>query len=130
MPTPSPLSSSPTPRSPSRACGARESLGYDGFKKVKGVARHVAADVRGNVLACVCGPANDHESRWLKDLLIAVRYAGFQWACVVVADGGYVGMDLDSATEGFELEIVKRSDVDGARRRVNPTRSSRYSGGG
>ena len=104
----------------SRVWGVRESLGYDGFKKVKGVARHVAADVRGNVLACVCGPANDHESRWLKDLLIAVRYAGFRRACVVVADGGYVGMDLDSATEGFELEIVKRSDLDGGKAEGKP----------
>ena len=54
----------------------RELLGYDGHQHVKGIGRHVATDLRGQVLACVCAPANDDESRWLKDILIAVRKLG------------------------------------------------------
>ena len=104
----------------SRVEGRREALGYDGFKRVKGVARHVACDLRGNVLACVCAPANDHESTWLKDVLIAVRHAGFARAHVVVADGGYEGQDFLAAVEGFELEVVKRSDVDGGKASGKP----------
>ena len=99
----------------SRVEGIRESLGYDGHKHVKGIGRHVATDLRGHVLACVCAPANDHESRWLKDVLIAVREIGFSVAGTVVADGGYTGKDADAATQGFDLAVVKRSDYSGAK---------------
>lgn len=104
----------------SRVWGARQVLGYDGFKKIKGIARHVATDARGNVLACVCSAANEHESRWLKELLIAVRQAGFSRACLVTADGGYQGKEVDCQIEGFELQVVKRSDLDGAKRKDKP----------
>ena len=82
----------------------------DGFKHVKGIARHVATDLRGLLLAVKCAPANEHESRRIDDLLIEVRESGFTRADRVVADGGYRGTEEACASEGFELEVVKRSD--------------------
>lgn len=104
----------------SRVRGKREALGYDGFKKIKGIARHVATDARGHVLACACSAANAHESKWLKEVLIAVRDAGFNRACIVTADGGYQGKEAASDIEGFELKVVKRSDLDGQKTRGKP----------
>ncbi len=100
----------------SRVGGMREALDFDGHKRIKGIARHVATDVRGHVLACACGPANDCESRWLKDVLTAVKHTGFRRAYLVVADGGYQGKELEAVVEGFELEIIKRSDLDGPKK--------------
>lgn len=104
----------------SRVRGYRQDLGYDGFKKIKGISRHVATDVHGHVLACVCSSANEHESRWLKEALIAVRQTGFSHANLVTADGGYRGMETASAIEGFELKVVKRSDLDGRKHKRKP----------
>lgn len=58
---------------------------------------------------------NEHESQWLKDVLIVVCHAGFTQATAVVADGGYQGREFECAMGGYQLQVVKRSDVDGAK---------------
>ena len=94
----------------SHVWGRRESRGFDGHKKVNGVKYHVATDTGGRVLACVTGPANEHDSVMLADLLDAVRRAGFTRIRVVYADAGYRGCGAIARGRGARLEIVKRSD--------------------
>ncbi len=96
-----------------RVWGWMQQRGYDGHKHIKGIARHLVTDLRGNVLAVVASAANCHESQWLKEALIAVRYSGFEEADRVIADGGYRGQEEAAASQGFELKIVMRSDQTG-----------------
>lgn len=92
--------------------GRKQYLGYDGNKHIKGIKRHLLTDTLGNVLAYVVLAANAHETQWLRDVLIAARYCGYERAALVVGDGGYTGQEEYAAVEGFELEIVLRTDFE------------------
>jgi putative transposase len=89
-------------------------IGYDGGKKTKGRKRHIVVDTLGLVLAIVIHPANIHDSKAAKDVLMALKYKYINGIIKIFADGGYQGDTLfewAKQTMGWVIEVVKRNDA-------------------
>lgn len=78
--------------------------GVDGFKKVKGIKRHLLVDSQGNPLLIDVTAANVHDSVGVRKLLndIGLRYKSIS---LIKADNGYRG--IDTTLDKFDVECVK-----------------------
>jgi transposase len=88
----------------------KRTIGFDGFKKIKGRKRHLLVDTQGLALKIKVTAANLREQTGARQLLnpLVGRFLRMQ---LVWADQGYTG-DLDRWMEeklGWRLEIVKRT---------------------
>ena len=88
------------------AWGAKESAGFDGFKRVTGVKLHCATDSRGHLLACVCTAANAHDGPWLAPVLRRVRALGFTTVVCALADGAYRYFAPEAEALGVRLRVT------------------------
>ena len=78
--------------------------GVDGFKKVKGIKRHILVDSNGLPLLCDVTTANVHDSNGVGILLSNMRLY-YPAVSLVKADQGYRG--VDSSLDGIVVECVK-----------------------
>lgn len=82
--------------------------GIDGFKRVKGIKRHVAVDCHGYPLEVIITTANVHDSKAAYKLIpnILVYHPRVQ---LIKADKGYCGRleDILPSCAGTQLECVK-----------------------
>src|SRR4028119_2264270 len=93
-----------------RGPAGENTIGIDGFKKVKGRKRHLLVDTQGLVLKAKATKANLSERTGARQLLEPL-VGEFPRLQLVWADQGYTG-DLNTWMEeklGWRLEIVKRS---------------------
>ena len=93
-----------------RGPAGEQTIGIDGFKKVKGRKRHLLVDTQGFVLKVKATKANLSERTGARQLLEPL-VGEFPRLQLVWADQGYTG-DLDSWMEeklGWRLEIVRRT---------------------
>jgi putative transposase len=88
--------------------------GFDAGKKVKGVKRHIMVDTLGLVLDVMVTPAN-WQDRQGGLVLMGGNRGRWPRLRKVFADAGYAGQLVDGIRTlcGWELEIVKRSDLPG-----------------
>jgi putative transposase len=87
--------------------------GFDGAKLVTGRKRHILVDVMGLILVVLVHKASIQERDGAKSLLQRAKVKGFQYLCLIWADGGYGGqamIDWVFNLAGWIFEIVKRSD--------------------
>lgn len=97
--------------------------GYDSGKRIKGLKRHIIVDTTG-MLLCVkvhsAAIADRHGGR------LVVEHLGKNWRNIkkLFVDGGYQlpgkNQRSDAPINGYEIEIVKRSDLGAGR--VSPKR--------
>ena len=87
-----------------RSAYSQSQKGIDGFKKVKGIKRHIPVDSEGLLLLCDVTTANVHDSKGVAMLLSDMRIH-YPTVSLVKADHGYRG--IDSALDGFVVECVK-----------------------
>lgn len=90
---------------------AKEALGYDGGKRLKGRKRHIVTDTQGLLLAVDVHPANEHDSKSAFGVLEQLRWR-FDRMKKIYADGGYRGQLSERVKNelGYEMEITLRSD--------------------
>jgi putative transposase len=94
----------------SRSCDT----GYDGGKRIKGIKRHIVVDTTG-MLLCVkvhsAGIADRHGGR----LVLGCLRKNWRAIKKLFVDGGYQlpgkNQRKDTPINGYEIEIVKRSDI-------------------
>jgi putative transposase len=87
--------------------------GFDKAKLVTGRKRHILVDVMGLILVVLVHKASIQERDGAKSLLQRAKDKGFQYLCLIWADGGYPGqpmIDWGFNLAGWIFEIVKRSD--------------------
>ncbi|MDE6300915.1 MAG: IS5 family transposase [Muribaculaceae bacterium] len=78
--------------------------GVDGFKKIKGIKRHILVDSNGLPLLCDITTANVHDSKGV-DILLSDMKIYYPTVSLVKADRGYQGVNF-TADSAF-IECVK-----------------------
>lgn len=88
--------------------------GYDGGKHIKGVKRHIMVDTTGMLLSVVVHSAGIADRRGAK-LLLERMERNWKNLKKIFVDGGYQlpgsNQRFDAPINGYEIEIVKRSDL-------------------
>lgn len=87
-----------------RSAYSQSQKGVDGFKKVKGIKRHLLVDSQGNPLLVDVTVANVHDSVGVRKLFKDISLY-YKTISLIKADQGYRG--IDTALDEFTVECVK-----------------------
>ncbi|MDE7115974.1 MAG: IS5 family transposase [Muribaculaceae bacterium] len=92
--------------SASRRSGLSDSVkGIDGFKKIKGIKRHLIVDSQGNILHIHTTCANVNDGKVCLEMLSAVK-GKYPTLKEIRADKGYRGEDVIEKARQFNMKMV------------------------
>ena len=101
--------------SASRRSGLSDSFkGVDGFKKVKGIKRHIIVDSQGNILEVYTTCANIHDGRACLEMIPGLK-GKYSTLKEIRADKGYRGEDIMRMAKKYNLRFnCTKSNFGGA----------------